>query len=203
MATPVGIAPVRLDNELVSLIPLEEAHRASLTAIADDPDLWRFATVNQHGTDFDAWFDERLDQMATRAEITFAVYDRQAERFAGSSSYLMVNARHRRLEIGWTWYDKPSWGTQINPACKHLLLTHGFDHLGLHRIEFKVDSTNARSIAAMEKLGAVREGTFRNHLIMPDGRQRHSVYFSILPDEWPAIREALTARLREWSAAPK
>ncbi|MEL7201995.1 MAG: GNAT family protein [Pseudomonadota bacterium] len=199
----MAIAPVRLDNELVSLIPLEEAHRASLTAIADDPDLWRFATVNQHGTDFDAWFDERLGQMATRAEITFAVYDRQAERFAGSSSYLMVNARHRRLEIGWTWYDKRSWGTQINPACKHLLLTHGFDRLGLHRIEFKVDSTNTRSIAAMEKLGAVREGTFRNHLIMPDGRQRHSVYFSILPDEWPAIREALTARLREWSALPK
>ncbi|MEM1193002.1 MAG: GNAT family protein [Pseudomonadota bacterium] len=196
MATRLVVEPVHLENELIRLVPLCEDHRAPLKAVGNDPDLWRFAVINQCATDFDAWFDDRLQAMATKGDITFALYDRQADRWVGSSSYLMVSPAHRRLEIGWTWYDQHLWGTQINPACKHLLLTHGFDVLHLNRIEFKVDSTNARSLAAMEKLGAVREGTFRNHVIMPDGRLRHSVYFSILPAEWPNIRRGLATRLQ-------
>lgn len=189
-----------LENEFVRLEPLEAHHREALRGPANDPDLWAYATRNQHAVDFDDWFSHRLDEGPAAGDMTFAIYDKRQGLWAGSSSYLMVVLAHKKVEIGWTWYAKPFWSTAINPATKLLLMEYGFETLGLKRIEFKVDSLNERSLAAVAKIGAKREGTHRNHFIMPDGRLRHSVYFSVIAQEWYAVKTTLQARLMRFAS---
>lgn len=182
------------------LEPIGERHREPLRRAGADPDLWRFASVNQHGADFDAWMDDRLDASAKSADATFAVFDRKTSAYAGSSSYLAVVPEHRRLEIGWTWYAKAFWASALNPACKRLLLTHGFEGLDLNRIELKLDATNERSWKAVERLGAKFEGVHRAHMQMPDGRIRDTAYFSIVRAEWPGVKAGLDRRLAAFAA---
>jgi hypothetical protein len=109
---------------------------------------------------------------------------------------MSVALEHRRVEIGWTWVA-PAWqGSGANGEAKLLLLEHAFERLGCRRVEFKTDSLNERSRAALLKIGATFEGILRNHMIMADGRQRHSAYYSVLDSEWPAVRERLAAEVR-------
>ncbi len=190
-----------LENSFVRLEPLAERHRAPLRAAGEDPDLWRFATVNQHGTDFDAWINARLAAMKDQGEVTFAVFDKARADYVGSSSFLSVEPAHKRVEIGWTWYAKSAWGGAVNPACKIAMMSHAFGAAGYHRVEFKLDATNKRSWAAVEKLGAQFEGVHRAHLIMADGRVRDTAWFSVLFSEWPAVRAGLGARLEAFAVA--
>lgn len=189
------IDAVVLENAFVRLEPLVEGHREGLRDAGRDPDLWRFASTNQHGADFDAWMDERLAANVGGAELTFAVFDRTSGAAAGSTSYLAIVLAHRRLEIGWTWYAKRYWAGAVNPSCKRLLMAHGFETLGLNRIELKLDATNVRSWKAVERLGAKHEGIFRQHMAMPDGRLRDTAWFSVIRPEWPAVRAGIDARL--------
>ena len=191
----MSLAPGILENDFVRLEPLEEAHREPLRAAGDDPDLWRFAAVNQFASDFDAWMTYRLREMERTDEVTFAVFDKRADAYMGSSSFLNYVPWFKRFEIGWTWYAKAAWGGAVNPSCKRLMLGHGFDTLGLIRIEFKLDATNERSWRAVERLGAKHEGVHRAHMIMPDGRIRDSAWFSILESEWPVVKAGLDKRL--------
>lgn len=191
------LQPVTLENKFIRLEPLEEAHREPLRAAGDDPDLWRYASVNLNGTDFDAWMDHRLNDGPKAGDLSFAVFSKALGKFVGSSSYLAVSAPHKRLEIGWTWYAKDVWATNVNPSCKLLMLGHGFDALGLNRIELKLDATNARSWKAVERLGAKHEGVHRAHMVMADGRLRDTAWFSILRDEWSAVKAGLERRLAE------
>lgn len=138
-------APVTLVNGFVRLEPLAERHRHGLRAAGDDPDLWRFASGNQHGRDFDAWMVERLEANGRGMEMSFAGFDKASGAVAGSTNYLAIVPAHRRLEIGWTWYQRCFWASAVNPACKRLLMAHGFEMLQLNRIELKLDATNARS----------------------------------------------------------
>ena len=119
----------------------------------------------------------------------FAVYDKQYECYAGSTRYGNISFPNKRLEIGWTWYDKNLQGTGLNKACKDLLLSYGFETLGLNRIEQKTSLLNQRSQAAMTKLGATREGVFRKHMVNEDGTIRDSVYFSYISDDWEMIKK--------------
>lgn len=189
------IEPVILENRFVRLEPIEERHRESLRAAGDDPDLWRFATINQHNADFNAWMDDRLAATARGTDLTFVITDKVSGACAGSSSYLAIALPHKRLEIGWTWYPKRFWAGAVNPAAKRALMTHGFETLGLNRIELKLDAANARSWRAVEKLGAKHEGVFRRHVVMPDGRLRDTAWFSVLAEEWPGVRAGLDRRL--------
>ena len=192
------LSSVILENEFVVLEPLAERHREDLRAAGDDPDLWRFASVNQHGVDFDAWVDHRLNDGPAAGDLTFTIHDKRIDAIVGSSSYLAVSLPDKRLEIGWTWYSKAAWGTAVNPACKHLLLTHGFEVLDLNRVELKLDATNTRSFRAVERLGAKFEGIHRSHMVMSDGRIRDSAFFSIICDEWPVVKNGLEERLRSF-----
>jgi RimJ/RimL family protein N-acetyltransferase len=106
-----------------------------------------------------------------------------------------VEGIHKRLEVGFTWYRPDTWAGAVNPSCKHLLFSHAFDRLGAIRLELKCDARNMRSRAAIAKLGAKQEGIFRHHMIMWDGFLRDSVYFSIIREEWPAVRDGLARRL--------
>jgi RimJ/RimL family protein N-acetyltransferase len=113
----------------------------------------------------------------------------------GSTSYLEVDTELGALEIGWTWYREDLWGTDVNPTCKLLLIEHAFEELGAGRVSLKTDALNARSRAAIAKLGMHYEGTWRHHRLRPDGSVRDTAYFSMLAAEWPASKQRLLQRL--------
>lgn len=189
------LTPVALENEFVRLEPLEERHREPLRSAGDDPDLWRFAFINLNGSDFDAWMTYRLREIKRTGDVTYAVFDKAARGYAGSSSFLCYVPWFKRVEIGWTWYAKSVWASAVNPSCKILMMGHCFETLGLNRVELKLDATNERSWRAVERLGAKHEGIHRAHMVMPDGRIRNTAWFSVIREEWPSVRSGLETRL--------
>src|SRR5262245_60411153 len=184
-----------LAGRWVQLEPLREEHRAELRAAADDERIWVHTLVAARGPEFDRWFDDALAQRTAGRQFPFAVRRLADETLVGSTSYLDPVARHRRVEIGSTWYTPDAWGTQVNPECKLLLLAHVFDVLGMNRVSLCTDARNLRSQAAIEKLGAVREGILRSHMVTQGGRVRDSVLYSIVAEDWPAVKARLAARL--------
>lgn len=189
------VEPVALENAHVRLEPLAETHREPLRRAGDDPDLWRYNSLNQYNKTYDRWYDWSLKTGLAGETQTFAIKDKRSGEWGGSSSYLAITPVFRRLEIGSTWYAKPFQGGAMNPAAKHALMQHAFEKLGAIRVEFKLDRRNARSWAAMRKLGATEEGILRHHMLLPDGYRRDSVFFSVLEAEWPRVKAGLETRL--------
>jgi RimJ/RimL family protein N-acetyltransferase len=187
--------PVRLE-------PLDEAHRATLALAADHEQIWEHMPSRAAGRGFDAWFDRSLELALSGREAVWAVRTTADGALVGSTRYLAIEPEHRRLEIGHTWYAPQVWGRRVNPACKLALLRYAFETLGCNRVELKTDHRNLRSRTAIAKLGATREGVFRAHMVRRDGSLRDSVYFSIIRDEWPAVRERLTSRLASAALQP-
>jgi N-acetyltransferase len=179
----------------VRLEPLAETHRDGLAGAADAPQIWEHMPSPAHGARFDAWFDAALDLALAGREAVWAVRGADGD-LVGSTRYLSIEAAHRRLEIGHTWYAPRVWASPVNPACKFMLLRYAFETLGFNRVELKTDIRNLRSQAAIARLGAVKEGVFRAHMVRPDGSLRDSVYFAITRDDWPAVRRILAARLQ-------
>ncbi len=189
------IEPAVLENAFVRLEPLEERHREPLRAAGNDPDLWRFANVNLDNADFDAWVEHRLAEIKRVGEMTWAVFEKASDSHVGSTSLLAYVPAHKRVEIGWTWYARRVWSGAVNPSCKRLLLAHGFEALGLNRLELKADARNERSCKAMARFGATFEGIHRSHMVRPDGRLRDTAWFSVIREDWPGVRDGLDARL--------
>jgi RimJ/RimL family protein N-acetyltransferase len=187
-------APVLL-GRVVRLEPLAELHRAPLRAAANDERIWEFTLTRANGPDFDAWFDDALAERDAGRRMPFAVCQVSDGRYVGSTSYLDVAVNHGRMEIGSTWYHPDVWSTPVNPECKLLLLAHAFETIRVNRVALLTDALNARSQAAIAKLGAKREGVLRSHMLSQGGRIRDSVVFSIVAAEWPAVRAGLQARL--------
>jgi N-acetyltransferase len=188
-----------LTGRWVQLEPLVEAHREPLRNAADDERIWRFTTMIVRGPEFDRFFDEALAAQAAGTRIPFAVRRLTDAALVGSTSYLDVMPRNKRVEIGWTWYRPDVWATVVNPECKLLLLTNAFEVLGVNRVSLVTDRLNERSQAAIAKLGAVREGVLRSHMVVQGGRVRDSVIFSIIAAEWPAVKEKLAARVEAFT----
>jgi N-acetyltransferase len=194
----VRLEPAVLEGEHVRLEPAGDAHVDGLWHAGRFPELWDMRPFPVYSR------DEMLAQVrAARAtdggggRLMFATIDRASGRIVGSTRYLSIDPVNRRLEIGGTWLP-PAWQrTPVNSEAKFLQLEHCFETLGCVRVEFKTDARNARSRAALARIGATEEGTLRRHLVLPDGHVRDSVYFSILDDEWPEVRD----RLRAHSAA--
>ena len=195
---PLDVPP--LAGRHVRLEPLAEAHREPLRIAADDERIWRHTLTVARGPGFDEWFDEALALHAAGARVPFAVRRLADDALIGSTSYLDVVLKHRRVEIGSTWYRPDCWATAVNPECKLLLLAHAFDVLGVNRVALVTDRLNERSQAAIARLGAVREGVLRAHMVVQGGRVRDSVVFGITAGEWPAVRERLTTRLASGAA---
>ena len=192
MRTP--LTPVTLRGVHVTLEPLSERHLDDLAEVALDEDLWRW-TVNhvRSREDLAAYVAAALDEQRRGVALPFAhVVDGRA---IGSTRYANVDGRNRRVEIGWTWIGRPWQRTAVNSEAKLLLLRHAFDALDCIRVELKTDVLNVRSRTAIGRLGAKEEGTFRSHVITDSGRVRDTVYFSILADEWPAVRAGLETKL--------
>jgi RimJ/RimL family protein N-acetyltransferase len=183
-----------LEGYGVAVEPLAEVHREPLRAAADDARIWEFTLTRADGAGFDPWFDTALADRDAGRRVPFAVRRAADGRWVGGTSYLDVALGHRRLEVGSTWYRPDSWGTTVNPACKLLLLAHAFEVVGVNRVALVTDALNTRSQAAIAKLGAVREGVLRAHMLSQGGRVRDTVVFSITAAEWPAVRAGLLAR---------
>jgi RimJ/RimL family protein N-acetyltransferase len=178
-----------LENERARLEPLQPHHFELLDPIAQNKEIWAFTLMKVNNTaDFRKYFDEAMTEKVTGLSYPFAIYDKQENRYAGSTRFGNISLPHKRLEIGWTWYHPELQRTGLNRHCKFLLLSYCFEELGLNRVELKTSHLNNKSQTAMRKIGATEEGTFRNHLINEDGSIRHSVFFSFIKEEWPEIK---------------
>lgn len=184
-----------LTGRCVQLEPLAEHHRARLRIAADDPRIWVNTLVDARGAAFDRWFDDALKNSAAGRQVPFAVRRLADQTLVGSTSYLDPVMHHRRIEIGSTWYVPAEWGTKTNPECKYLLLLHAFEVMHVNRVSFCTDLRNTHSQSAIEKLGAVKEGILRSHMITQGDRIRDTVSYSIIVGEWPQVKECLQARL--------
>ncbi len=193
MKPVASLGPRSLIGRFLSLEPLEERHHDDLIRAAADPETWRYMPF-----DVSQGFASRLpsfvDEMAKGNPLTFVVRRHADGAVVGSTSYLALSPENARVEIGATWYVAQARGGAVNPEAKYLLLGNAFA-AHYNRVEFKTDSKNARSRAALKKLGATEEGILRAHMWMPQGHFRDSVYFSILASEWPRVKAALEARL--------
>jgi RimJ/RimL family protein N-acetyltransferase len=189
--------PVTLMGKFVRLDPLSEAHIPSLAEVGLEPEIWRFMRYGKVETEAQlrVWVRELLDQQAQGTDLPFTVIKLDSGKAAGCTRYLDIDIPNRSLEIGGTWYGLEYQGTMVNTECKYLLLKHAFETLACVRVWFKADHRNLRSIHALEGLGAQKEGVLRNHMILPDGYIRDSVMFSILPEEWPHVKQKLEAKL--------
>jgi len=181
-----------LSGAHVRLEPLNEGHREGLRVAANDPDTWKWMSLRGDGDHFDFWFDYLLADQAKGNAISHAVM--VGDQIIGHSAYLVITPHFDRVEIGWTWYARDHRGTKVNPECKLLLLGHAFD-CGAERVELKTHHKNIHSQNAMAKMGAVREGVLRRHAKTWDGNYRDTVFFSVLREEWPAVKAGLEARL--------
>ena len=191
------IAPVTLTGSVVRLEPLSEQHVPDLTVAAHDERIWRYMlyAYPEDEEKMLAWVRDILTRQAAGADLAFAVIHLASGRAIGATRYLEIRPPHRSLEVGGTWYATEFQRTAVNSECKYLLLKHAFETLGCIRVQFKADARNLRSLRAIERLGAAREGVLRNHYILADGGFRDSVYFSILDKEWPGVRARLEGML--------
>lgn len=194
LLTPMVPEPVTLRNEVVTLEPMDVRHARDLCDAIDDG-VFAFMPMRSSVKTINEVRRYVEFQVRRPSTITFAVIDNATGRAVGSTSYLNIRADHRGLEIGSTWISKASRGTKINPAMKHLMLSHAFETLGAVRVELRTDGRNAQSRKAIEKLGARFEGMMRAHMIMPDGVLRDTAVYSIVREEWKAIDLQLMSRL--------
>jgi RimJ/RimL family protein N-acetyltransferase len=185
-----------LEGSAVRLEPLAEEHREPLRSVAIHPEVWQWIDrrVTQTEEGFDGWFDGRLLARKLGDEHGFATLTAAGEPL-GSSSYLAPRPIHDGVEIGNTWLTPSAWRSGVNVEAKLLMLAFAFEELGCMRVELKTDARNERSRGAMEALPAKFEGIFRKHMQMPITGSRDSAYFSVVDDEWPAVRENLEKRL--------
>jgi RimJ/RimL family protein N-acetyltransferase len=191
-----GPLTATLQGALVTLEPLAEEHRDGLWAAAQPDEIWTWlADLNKNRDYFDAWFDATLASNAAGETGAFAVRRAGDGELVGSSRYMGVRRDDRVVEVGWTWFNPSVWATGVNVETKLLMFTRAFETLGCVRVELKTDARNERSRGAMTRLPAHFEGIMRKHMIVPGVGQRDSAYFSVIDDEWPAVRAALQARL--------
>jgi N-acetyltransferase len=189
--------PVTLIGKTVRLEPLTEAHIPGLAAVGCDDRIWEFMLYGFIRTEADMnhWVSDLLGRKFRGTDLPFAVVHLESGQIVGATRYMDIRPTHKGLEIGGTWYGLEFQRTAVNTECKYLLLKYAFETLGCIRVQFKADARNERSLCAIERIGAVREGVLRNHYILPDGKKRDSVYFSILDREWPGVKERLDRML--------
>ncbi len=187
------VRPVVLQGKHVRLEPMTEEHVSGLAEVGAGQTFWDFMLYGNINTadDMHNWVLDILSRAEKGTDLPFVVIHLASGHVAGATRYLNIVPRDRGLEIGGTWYGPEFQRTPVNTECKYLLLQHAFETLGCIRVQLKTDLRNERSQKAIERLGAVREGVLRNHMILPDGRYRDSVFYSILDTEWPEVKKRL------------
>jgi len=194
---PAGpLVPLVLRGNHVELHPLSPAHAPDLSSAVSLDGLWRIGVSNLPPPGgMEVYIAEALALQSAGKALPFAQIEKSTGRAVGSTRFGNYEPAHRRVEIGWTWLGTPWQRTAFNTEAKYLLLAHAFEVLGLNRVEFKTDVLNERSRKAILRLGALEEGVLRRHMVMRDGRVRDSVYYSIIAEEWPQVKENLRRSL--------
>jgi len=187
------IEPVMLVGKHVRLEPMTEDHVPGLTEIGVGQMFWDFMVYGRMETEDDmrGWVRDILSRAEKGTDLPFVAIHLASGRVAGATRYLNIMPKDRGLEVGGTWYGPEFQRSPVNTECKYLLLKHAFETLGCIRVQLKTDLRNERSQKAIERIGAKKEGVLRNHMILPDGRYRHSVFYSILDTEWPQVKHKL------------
>jgi RimJ/RimL family protein N-acetyltransferase len=189
------VKPVTLVGRHVTLEPLRAEHAEGLRNACADGELWKLWYTSVPAPErIEAEIARRLALQEQGSMLPFAVRDAAGE-LAGMTTYMNVDATHRRVEIGSTWYARRVQRTPLNTECKLMLLGHAFEHLDCIAVEFRTHWMNQQSRAAIARLGAKQDGVLRNHQRMPDGSLRDTVVFSIIASEWPAVRQHLQFQL--------
>ena len=191
------VTPITLTGKHVRIEPMTEAHIPALAEIGVGQGFWHFMLYGNMKTEADMrnWV---LDILSRKQDIPFVVVHLASGRVAGATRYLNIMPNDLGLEIGGTWYGPEFQRTAVNTECKYLLLKYAFESLGAIRVQLKTDSRNIRSQRAIERIGGVKEGVLRNHMILPDGTIRHSVFYSILDSEWEGVKGRLEEMMREF-----
>lgn len=193
----MNIKPKVLKGRFVRLEPITPDHREEMRGAIDcDPDAWEIMSVNGCGEGFPEWWSNALAGHERGDAISFAIRRIADKRVVGASSFLNIRRLHKGVEIGSTFLHPDARSGPVNPESKRLMLAHAFD-AGAIRVEFMIDARNARSQAAVLKLGATEEGRLRNHKITWTGHVRDTVVLSITDGDWPAVRDRLDFRLQE------
>jgi len=189
-----GLRPAEaMEGRIVRVEPIEERHREGLREAAErEPQIHRY--TNMYSLGFDRWFDLALEN---DNEVPFVVH--VDGRPVGSTRYLNIESFHKRVEIGWTWLERPQWGTGANIETKYLLLRNAFEGWGAMRVEFKTDARNLRVRGALLGVGASFEGIFRKHMKLPDSI-RDSAWYAVVDDDWPRVKKMLEAKIARHAA---
>ena len=194
------VKPIVLLGKHVRLEPLSEAHVPGLAEIGVGQNFWHFMLYGDMNSEADIqnWVLDIMSRGQRGRDLPFAVIHLESGRVAGATRYLNIAPNDRGLEIGGTWYGTEFQRSAVNTECKYLLMSHAFETLHTIRVQLKTDLINERSQRAIERLGAKKEGILRNHMILPDGRIRDSVFYSILDREWLAVKKNLEAMMDRW-----
>jgi RimJ/RimL family protein N-acetyltransferase len=187
---------VILENQHALLRPMQPGDVAGFREIAFDPEIWRFfifAIANE--ADLTTYVSQSLQAHNAEQRVVFTIVDQATGRIAGSTSFGNFSAPDRRVEIGWSWLAPRFHGSPLNRSCKFLLFRHAFERENLARVELKTDVLNVRARRAMQKVGCTEEGILRSHTVMPGGRRRDTIYYSLLASEWPRVKEERFAGL--------
>ena len=196
----MNITPITLEGQHVRLEPLSFAHADALVAAAADGELWNTdVTIIPSANDVNDYIKFALDGLAQRTQLPFVIVRNSSNEIVGTTRFYEIRVNDRAAAIGYTWLSKSAQRTPINTEAKLLLLTHAFEEWQCLRVELITDVLNEQSRSAILRLGAKQEGILRKHIILPSGRVRDSVVFSILDDEWPGVKAHLLTKLEQSS----
>jgi RimJ/RimL family protein N-acetyltransferase len=185
-----------LTGKTVELRPLQQDHAQALLDAAADGQLWNMTlTVVPGPATVGSYIATALDGRAAGTVMPFVIVLRESGAIVGSTRFWKIDRANRKLEIGHTWLSKSVQRSAVNTEAKYPLLSHAFDTMQCVRVQFTTDELNQNSRAAILRIGAKQEGVVRHERIMPDGRKRNSVRFSIIDDEWPQVKAMLEAKL--------
>lgn len=199
----MDLTPPTLAGRHVRLVPLTIEHVPALWEVGNEDEIWRW-TLNRIASEDEMrdYVREALEKQAAGAAIPFATTEAATGRPVGCTRFHNIDPYNRRVEIGYTWIAGPWRRTPVNTEAKYLMLRHAFETLGCVRVELRTDAINTRSRNAIVRIGATEEGILRRHMLTQSGRFRDTVYFSILDDEWPGVKQRLEAKLaRPWTPA--
>ncbi|TNH42944.1 GNAT family N-acetyltransferase [Photorhabdus luminescens] len=181
-----------LENEHVLLKPIHVKDKAEIRELSRDINIWRYFVFHVSNDDeFESFFTSMLNDQTSGIRAVYTVVDKPSGRIAGSMSFGNMVEKEARLEIGWSWLGEAFRGKGINRWAKYLLMQHSFEVLGALRVEFKTDVLNLQARAALRNIGATEEGILRSFNFMPSGRRRDAIFYSVLAEEWPEIKNTL------------
>ncbi|MBK9735237.1 MAG: GNAT family N-acetyltransferase [Saprospiraceae bacterium] len=175
-----------LEDDFVMLRPLLSSDIDNLQSfVINEPDIWKYSLLQiKTVDDLQKYIVKAVEARAQEKEYPFIVFDKRSKSYAGCTRFYDIQLEYKSMQLGYTWYGSSFQGTGLNKHCKLLLLTYAFENMGLERVEFRADNRNERSKHAMQSIGCVVEGIFRNHLPTIEGGRRDSIVLSILKEEW-------------------